>query len=96
MADKKEETEPPTYTEDVNDSGQTQAPVPDVNLKKEGEAGLSSELISAGSQELHRKLGGKEIQLFAVGGAIGTCKEFPQTLKERGFISAGNEDFRKC
>ncbi|KAL4878783.1 amino acid permease/ SLC12A domain-containing protein [Aspergillus karnatakaensis] len=30
------------------------------------------ELISAGSQHLHRKLGGKEIQLFAVGGAIGT------------------------
>ncbi|KAL4963138.1 amino acid permease/ SLC12A domain-containing protein [Aspergillus stella-maris] len=29
-------------------------------------------LISAGSQHLHRKLGGKEIQLFAVGGAIGT------------------------
>ncbi|KAL4908425.1 hypothetical protein BDW74DRAFT_175107 [Aspergillus multicolor] len=28
--------------------------------------------ISAGSQHLHRKLGGKEIQLFAVGGAIGT------------------------
>lgn len=35
---------------------------------------LPSELISAGSQDLHRKLGGKEVQLFAVGGAIGTCK----------------------
>lgn len=29
--------------------------------------------ITAGSQHLHRKLGGKEVQLFAVGGAIGTC-----------------------
>ncbi|KAI3065378.1 hypothetical protein CBS147353_8435 [Aspergillus niger] len=28
--------------------------------------------ITAGSQYLHRKLGGKEVQLFAVGGAIGT------------------------
>ncbi|KAL2782539.1 amino acid permease/ SLC12A domain-containing protein [Aspergillus keveii] len=33
---------------------------------------MSGELISAGSQHLHRRLGGKEIQLFAVGGAIGT------------------------
>ncbi|KAL4952487.1 amino acid permease-domain-containing protein [Aspergillus filifer] len=32
----------------------------------------AGELISAGSQHLHRRLGGKEIQLFAVGGAIGT------------------------
>jgi amino acid transporter len=29
---------------------------------------------SAGSQELHRKLRGRQVQLFAVGGAIGTCK----------------------
>ncbi|KAL3483088.1 amino acid permease/ SLC12A domain-containing protein [Aspergillus germanicus] len=36
------------------------------------EAAMSGELISAGSQHLHRRLGGKEIQLFAVGGAIGT------------------------
>ncbi|KAL3444675.1 amino acid permease/ SLC12A domain-containing protein [Aspergillus insuetus] len=36
------------------------------------EAAMPGELISAGSQHLHRKLGGKEIQLFAVGGAIGT------------------------
>ncbi|KAI0020433.1 amino acid permease [Xylariomycetidae sp. FL0641] len=28
--------------------------------------------ISAGSQHLHRKLRGKEVQLFAIGGAIGT------------------------
>jgi len=30
--------------------------------------------ISSGSQALHRKLRGKEVQLFAIGGAIGTCK----------------------
>ncbi|KAI1341770.1 putative general amino acid permease [Xylariaceae sp. FL0016] len=28
--------------------------------------------VTAGSQALHRKLGGKEVQLFAIGGAIGT------------------------
>ncbi|KAL1860907.1 hypothetical protein Plec18167_003812 [Paecilomyces lecythidis] len=38
---------------------------------KEEEA-LPAELISAGSEHLHRRLGGKEIQLLAVGGAIGT------------------------
>lgn len=81
MARKKEETEPPTYTENVEDvaaSDRTQAPAPDVDLKKDGEAALPPQLISAGSQQLHRKLGGKEIQLFAVGGAIGTCME-PQS-----------------
>jgi amino acid transporter len=31
------------------------------------------EIVTAGSQHLHRKLRGKEVQLFAVGGAIGTC-----------------------
>lgn len=41
--------------------------------RKPSEAALTGELISAGSQHLHRKLGGKEIQLFAIGGAIGTC-----------------------
>lgn len=40
---------------------------------KASEEAMPAELISAGSQQLHRKLGGKEIQLFAVGGAIGTC-----------------------
>lgn len=30
--------------------------------------------ITAGSQALHRKLRSKEVQLFAIGGAIGTCK----------------------
>lgn len=37
------------------------------------EKAMPAELISAGSQHLHRSLGGKEIQLLAVGGAIGTC-----------------------
>lgn len=31
----------------------------------------------AGSQALHRKLRGKEVQLFAIGGAIGTCEFYP-------------------
>lgn len=30
--------------------------------------------ITAGSQALHRKLRGREVQLFAIGGAIGTCE----------------------
>lgn len=30
--------------------------------------------ITAGSQHLHRKLRGKEVQLFAIGGAIVTCE----------------------
>lgn len=38
------------------------------------EAALPSELVSAGSQHLQRRLGGKEVQLIAIGGAIGTCK----------------------
>jgi amino acid transporter len=29
--------------------------------------------ITSGSQSLHRSLRGKEVQLFAIGGAIGTC-----------------------
>lgn len=42
--------------------------------KDDSEQALTSELISAGSEHLQRQLGGKEIQLLAVGGAIGTCK----------------------
>jgi amino acid transporter len=49
-------------------------PLPDTDIdEKHVESALSGELVSAGSQQLQRKLGGKEIQLFAVGGAIGTC-----------------------
>lgn len=29
--------------------------------------------IASGAQSLHRSLRGKEVQLFAIGGAIGTC-----------------------
>lgn len=32
-----------------------------------------STAVATGSQALHRKLRGKEVQLFAIGGAIGTC-----------------------
>lgn len=46
---------------------------PDSYEKHANEADVPDGLISAGSQHLQRKLGGKEIQLFAVGGAIGTC-----------------------
>ncbi|KAL4862835.1 hypothetical protein BDV12DRAFT_190109 [Aspergillus spectabilis] len=44
--------------------------------QKPAEEAIPGELISAGSQHLHRKLGGKEVQLFAVGGAIGTSLYF--------------------
>ena len=30
--------------------------------------------VTSGSQSLHRSLRGKEVQLFAIGGAIGTCE----------------------
>ncbi|KAA8642447.1 uncharacterized protein ATNIH1004_011391 [Aspergillus tanneri] len=53
----------------------------DVDLKPGSESAMPAELISAGSQHLHRKLGGKEIQLFAVGGAIGTCMKSSNTSK---------------
>jgi amino acid transporter len=33
--------------------------------------------ITSGSQSLHRSLRGKEVQLFAIGGAIGTCMLAP-------------------
>lgn len=49
------------------------APASEIDLKDDSENALPGELISAGSQHLHRRLGGKEIQLLAVGGAIGTC-----------------------
>jgi amino acid transporter len=34
----------------------------------------SVDKVTAGSQHLRRKLRGKEVQLFAIGGAIETCK----------------------
>ncbi|KAL2823575.1 amino acid permease/ SLC12A domain-containing protein [Aspergillus cavernicola] len=58
-----------TLSHRKNSEENTPEPDPD---QKSSEAALPGELISAGSQHLHRKLGGKEIQLFAVGGAIGT------------------------
>lgn len=65
-----------THTETVKDRRPSDPPGRDVdsdNKDASSEAALPAELISAGSQQLHRRLGGKEIQLFAVGGAIGTC-----------------------
>lgn len=63
-------------TEDVSDPTTMGAPEgSDRDQKRDSEPALTGELVSAGSQQLHRKLGGKEIQLFAVGGAIGTCTE---------------------
>lgn len=32
--------------------------------------------LKAGSQHLYRQLRSKEVQLFAIGGAIGTCELF--------------------
>lgn len=58
----------PTHSKD----DATKPPDTDID-EKNVESALSGELVSAGSQQLQRKLGGKEIQLFAVGGAIGTC-----------------------
>ena len=42
--------------------------------EKHVENAMAAELISAGLEHLHRRVGGKEVQLFAIGGAIGTCK----------------------
>jgi hypothetical protein len=47
----------------------------ELDEKHASQTDLPAELISAGSDHLHRRLGGKEIQLFAVGGAIGTCMQ---------------------
>jgi amino acid permease len=67
----------PKYSEKMGetkeDSGPTKELDMELDAKTENHSELPSELISAGSAHLHRRLGGKEIQLFAVGGAIGTC-----------------------
>ena len=77
--------DPPVYAEKVDDKKETSDPItglgPDIDEKHASESALPAELISAGSEHLHRRLGGKEIQLFAVGGAIGTCMESSNTLK---------------
>lgn len=36
--------------------------------------GVAVDAVHGASQELHRKLRGRQVQLFAIGGAIGTCK----------------------
>ena len=59
--------QPPAFSVKSDRSG--------MDNKDGNENALPGELISAGSQHLHRRLGGKEIQLLAVGGAIGTFKQ---------------------
>lgn len=54
-----------SLSQDVTDSK--------TRIGNEGVVGTVED-IRAGSQALHRKLRGKEVQLFAIGGAIGTCK----------------------
>lgn len=56
---------PPNYSAKDGGSG--------IDTKNDDETALPGELISAGSQHLHRELDGKSIQLLALGGAIGTC-----------------------
>jgi amino acid permease len=67
----------PKYSEKMGDTKEHSDPTKELDMeldaKTETHSELPSELISAGSAHLHRRLGGKEIQLFAVGGAIGTC-----------------------
>ncbi|KAJ6027818.1 hypothetical protein N7499_001278 [Penicillium canescens] len=57
------------YTEKGPSSSPSSEPTPDAT--DDATIGTVSS-ITAGSQALHRKLRGKEVQLFAIGGAIGT------------------------
>jgi amino acid transporter len=66
-------TQPPEMGERKNSREAMKGLDPRMHEKHDSEEALTSELISAGSEHLQRKLGGKEIQLLAVGGAIGTC-----------------------
>lgn len=52
---------------------------PDTGADHDAAVGTTID-VTAGSQALHRKLRGKEVQLFAIGGAIGTCKLRPLQL----------------
>lgn len=50
---------------------------PEIKLSKSDSESIPEKgdscLVSSGSQHLHRKLGVKEVQLFALSAAIGTC-----------------------
>lgn len=48
--------------------------------------------VTAGSQSLHRSLRGPEVQLFAIGGAIGTCKSRPGDDHTLSPVSMGDVD----
>lgn len=51
---------------------------PEIKLSKSDSESIPEKgdscLVPSGSQHLHRKLGVKEVQLFALSAAIGTCK----------------------
>ena len=50
---------------------------PEIKLSKSDSESIPEKgdscLVPSGSQHLHRKLGVKEVQLFALSAAIGTC-----------------------
>lgn len=75
-----ESTSPETLHHRKSPRHSIKSPGSDIDVKADSENALPAELISAGSQHLHRRLGGKEIQLLAVGGAIGTCMGFSVSL----------------
>lgn len=55
------------------------------------------EAVPAGSQELHRKLRGRQVQLFAIGGAIGTCTLIIKTPHlERGVTTDMEAQLSSC
>ncbi|KAH8803586.1 general amino acid permease [Xylogone sp. PMI_703] len=68
--------DPPPHSDKMADSKSTSDPSKDFDAELDekhiSRTSLPGELITAGSEHLHRALGGKELQLFAVGGAIGT------------------------
>ena len=43
-------------------------------------ASSEAQVIPSGAMQLQRKLGGKEVQLFAIGGAIGTSEFSDQII----------------
>lgn len=53
---------------------------PDIIVAIDSGSG-SLEIVNAGSQHLQHKMRGKEVQLFAIGGAIGTCMIMDPALK---------------
>lgn len=81
--------DPPNQSDNMGDKKEASNPTKEFDMeldeKSASHTDLPAELISAGSDHLHRRLGGKEIQLFAVGGAIGTCMQSLDTFRESSF-----------